>query len=708
MIIDVALPIPIFKTFVYKVANYINPIIGTRVLVPFGKKNIIGIITDINVNSKLLINNIKYVIRIFDQKSLFTNSLWYIIKWGAQYYHYPIGLALFSVLPKQIKNGQLINDQLQTLVVTQLNKVIIEKNLFLTKKEKTILNALANQPIYQNIINFSKKSIKILKILHKKKLCKLYFNTLISKIWHKTYNNIFNENTIGNSFNIFKNIDNFSVTVISNIKDNDKIKIFLDVIKNILKYKKQILILVPEVVLIFKLLSLLEDKINFPIGIMYSNLNDKIKFNTWLNIWYNNIPIIIGTKCSLFAPFIKLGLIIVDDEHNILYKANYKWCYNVRDLAILRAKVDNIPIILSSLTPSLETINNIHKNKYRQILINKNYSNSITNLVLVDINYYPQINKLSPMLINKIKIYLKNNSQVLIFINTLNTKLVLICNICHYIANCTICKQYYKYSKYYNKLKCDFCNLLSKIPNTCQICNSKLKFININVSNFKKLLSSIFPNTSIYALDDFNKHEDNIVNNASMIVSSTLFLSKRYYFNKDTLILLMNIDNILLSKNFRSIEYFIQLYNQLTNYVNKKYEVIIQTNFPNHPLVQQLINTNYYSTAKYILNNRKLTKLPPFNFHALIKAINNNQLAKLFLLELKQILNSFIKNKILIIGPLYSYYFKLRNYFYWYLLLSSKSRNTLHSIINECYSYINLVSNKYKINWLIDVDPVHY
>ncbi|MCV2502379.1 MAG: primosomal protein N' [Candidatus Lightella neohaematopini] len=708
MIINVALPIPIFRTFVYKVANYINPIIGTRVLVPFGKKNIIGIITDINVSSKILINNIKHVIYIFDKKSLFTTSLWHMIKWGSQYYHYPIGLALFSVLPKQIKNGQLINNQLQTLVITQLNKITIEKNLLFTKEQKTILNALINQPIYQNIIKFSKKSIKILKILHKKKLCKLYFNTLISKMWYKSYNNFLHEDTIDNNYNLFKNIDNFSVTVISNIKDSDKIKIFLDIIKNTLKYRKQILILVPEVVLIFKLLSSLEDKINFPIGIMYSNLNDKIKFNTWLNIWYNNIPIVIGTKCSLFIPFNKLGLIIVDDEHNILYKANYKWCYNVRDLAILRAKIDNIPIILSSLTPSLETINNIKKNKYRQILINKNYSHNITNLVLVDINYYSQINKLSPILIDKIEIYLKNNSHVLIFVNTLNTKLVLICNICHHIVNCTVCKQYYKYNKYYNKLECDFCNVLVIIPNTCQVCNNKLKFINININNFKKLLSSIFPNTSICNLDYFNNYKDSTINEASVIISNTIFLSKRYYFTKDTLILLMNIDNILLSKNFRYIEYFIQLYNQLTNYVNKKYEVIVQTNFPNHPLIQQLISTNYYNTAKYILNNRKLTKLPPFNFHALIKAINNNRSAKLFLLELKQVLNNVIKNKILIIGPLYSYYFKLRNYFYWYLLLSSKSRNTLHSIISEYYSYISLVSHKYKISWLIDVDPVHY
>ncbi|MCV2499991.1 MAG: primosomal protein N' [Candidatus Lightella neohaematopini] len=708
MIINVALPIPIFKTFVYKVASYINPIIGTRVLVPFGKRNIIGIVTDINVSSKLLINNIKHVIYIFDKKSLFTASLWHIIIWGSQYYHYPIGLALFSVLPKQIKSGQLIHNQLHTLIITQLNKVTIEKNLFFTKKQKTILSALINQPIYQNIINFSEKSIKVLKILHKKKLCKLYFNTSISKIWYKTCNKLLHENTINNNYNLFKNINNFSVTVINNIKDNDKIKIFLEIIKNILKHKRQILILVPEVVLIFKLLSSLEDKINFPIGVMYSSLNDKIKFNTWLNIWYNNIPIVIGTKCSLFVPFTRLGLIIVDDEHNILYKANYKWCYNVRNLAILRAKVDNIPIILSSLTPSLETINNIQKNKYRQILINKNYSNNITNLVLVDINYYSQINKLSPVLINKIKIYLKNNNQVLIFINTLNTKLVLICNTCHYIVNCTTCKQYYKYNKYYNKLKCDFCNVLLTIPDICQICNNKLKFINININNFKKLLSSIFPNISICNLDYFNKYKDNIIDNSSVIISNTLFLSKRYYFTKDTLILLMNIDNILLSKNFRYVEYFIQLYNQLINYVNKKYEIIIQTNFPNHPLIKQLINTNYYNTAKYILNNRKLTQLPPFNFHALIKVINNNQLAKLFLLELKQILDNIIKNKILIIGPLYSYYFKLRNYFYWYLLLSSKSRNTLHNIINKYYSCINLVSNKYQISWLIDVDPVHY
>ncbi|MCV2525557.1 MAG: hypothetical protein N4P95_00635, partial [Candidatus Lightella neohaematopini] len=350
MIINVALPIPIFKTFIYRVNNHTNPVIGARVLVPFGKKEIIGIITDINVNSKFFIDNIKYIIYIFDKESLFTPSLWNIIKLGSQYYHYPIGLALFSILPKQIKNGQLIN-QLQTLIVAQLNTITIEKILLCTKKQKIILNHLINQPIYQNIINFSNRSIKILKILHKKKLCKLYFNTLVSEIWYKNYSELLHKININPSYNLFKNINNFSVTVINNIKDSDKVKIFLNAIKNILKHKKQVLILVPETILIFKLLTLLKNRIHFPIVVMHSNLNDKVKFNTWLNIYFNNVPIVIGTKNSLFIPFTKLGLIIVDDEHNILYKINHKWCYNVRDLAILRAKMDNIPIILSSLTP---------------------------------------------------------------------------------------------------------------------------------------------------------------------------------------------------------------------------------------------------------------------------------------------------------------------------------------------------------------------
>ncbi|MCV2531041.1 MAG: primosomal protein N' [Candidatus Lightella neohaematopini] len=705
MIINVALPIPIFKTFTYKVADHINPITGTRVLVPFGKKNIVGIITNTHVNSKLLVNNIKYIIYILDKKPLFTTSLWQIIEFGAQYYHYPIGLALFSILPKQIKNGQLINDQKKTLIITKLNKVIIENDLFCTKKQKIILNTLINQPIYQNIINFSKKSIKILKVLHKKKLCKLYFNSILSETWCKTSNKLLNNANA--NYNLFINTNNFSVTVINNIRDNDKTKIFLSIIENILKYKKQILILVPEKILIFKLLALLENKIDFPIGIMHSNLNDQIKFNTWLNIWYNNIPIIIGTKCSLFLPFAKLGLIIIDDEHSILYKINHKWCYNIRDLAILRAKVDNIPIILSSLTPSLETINNIQINKYKQILINKNYSNNINNHLLIDNNYYLQINKLSPLLINKIKIYLKNGNQILIFINTSNTKFILKCNTCKYIVSCNKCKQYYKYNKYYNKLICDFCNISQAILNNCQTCNNRFEFINVNISNFKKLLFNIFPDISIYDLNCFSNHK-NIINDANIIISNTLFLSKKYHFIKDTLIILMNTDNILYSNNFRYVEYFSQLCNQLVNYISKRYEIIMQTNFPNHPLIQKLVNNNYYNFAKYILNNRKLAELPPFNFHILIKVINNNQLAKLFLLELKQILNNNTKNKILIIGPLYSYYFKLKNYFYWYLLLSSKSRNILHSVINKYYSYISSISNKYKISWLIDVDPVHY
>lgn len=653
-IIQIALPIPNKCTFDYLIPSNTIFNIGCRVLIPFRKKKIVGIIVSIKDNSLLPLFKLKKIYQIIDKETLFTPYLFKTLVWGSKYYHFSLGKLLFKCIPKILQNNKISEEK---------NKYFIKKKLLCSKNK-------------EKLIKFN------LPILNLKNSFKVYF--------------------------------------LSSKNKNEKNKFYIKTIKKIISDGYQILIMMPEIDLINDFFLYLKKHFNFNIDILNSNIKDKEKLNIWNRCIKGENNIIIGTRSSLFIPFIKLGLIIIEEEHNSSYKSKKGFRYQARDMAIVYAKKINIPIIIHSNYPSLETILNIKKGKYISLCINKKTDLKIKiNHYLIDINYLELKGGLSCFAIKKILDFVKKNKKILIFCNKLGFASELFCNKCNWVAQCKECEHFYTVHYIKNFLQCHYCNNKINIPFACLKCNSKdyLTSYGLGTEKIENFLKNLLPDVFIYRIDSDNIKNKKKINNffekqnqPQIIIGTRLLLTKYFYvFSYINLVIFTDIDKSFFALNFRSIEKFAQDYFFIIDKMDtSNSEILLQTRNKNNYLINKLILSDYDSFALILLKNRKKMMLPPFTYHALIR-IKNEDFQKVVLF-MKQLINLIKKNnkdnQLYILGPNPSLSSNKNKSYQWQIILQHISRVELHNVLKKIIKNINKLSNVKKINWLIDVDPI--
>lgn len=730
IIISVALPVPIAKTFDYILPkNILLPVIGSRVLVPFNKNFKIGIITNISNYSQINLNKLKFIKKVIDKYSLFSKKLWNMILWSIDYYHYPIGKALFHIIPILLRKGKpaKILPLLQWVITEKGYKINIKYiNKFF--KQKQALIALRKGPVFCKTVSKLLLNNSVFKTLNKKKLCKLSYKS-IDKIsdWKskiKINNNKIklNDEQINAINNIINKKDKFITWLLAGVTGSGKTEVYLKVLEKILIKGHQALVLVPEINLTPQTITRFKKHFDVPIEIVHSGISPQQKLTIWLKAKYGACAIIIGTRSALFTPFLKLGIIIIDEEHDSSYKENKGWRYNARDLSVIRAKNENIPIILGTATPSLETIYNVQKKKYFQLNLNKRAGKAKkAKQYLLNIKGLNLKNGLSSILLKKINEQLKINNQVILFLNRRGFAPVLLCHDCGWIAECKLCDHYYTLHFNKNKLCCHYCNNYLVNPKKCFQCKSiNLIPIGLGTEQLEIILKSLFPKIPVTRIDrdtintkgSLENYLNKIKKGGAHILIGTQMLSKGHHFPDVTLVTLLNVDDALLSGDFRAPERFAQLYTQVagrSGRSEKPGEVILQTHYPKHPILKILIKKGYMNLAYKMLKERQQSELPPFTKHVLIRAKDNdNYHAKKFLDKINKIFsnNTFFDKKFYILGPMPSLKPKCDGRFRWQLLLSHTSRLKLKRLISLNLPLINNLSEINKTQWSLDVDPI--
>ncbi|UDG79297.1 Primosomal protein N' [Candidatus Ecksteinia adelgidicola] len=728
-IVCVALPLYLTQTFDYLSSSFSLPIVGTRVYVPWKNKHLIGIIVNYKRNSIIPIKDLKKIDNILDHSSLFSLSLWRLLHWASNYYYYPIGKILFNALPVSFRKEKKIQ-------FISTKQWYITKNGYSTffnvkseQKQQYVLTLLKNSPIYSYQTKIFKISKKTLKILQFKKLVELNTRAVLHKHFSSKFKTIrkwlsLNTEQIFAVETICKKDNIFITWLLSGVINSGKTEVYLRVIKNVLKQDKQILVLVPNISIALKTIMQFRERFNVLIDIFYSKLTDNEKLAIWFRAKNNEVSIIIGTNLALFSPFKKLGIIIIHEEQNISYKQKKGCLYHVRDLAILRAKIEKIPIILISSFPTLETLYNVKIKKYHQLKLSKSTnSNTLIKTHLINLKNLPLKIGLSPFLLKRIKFHLDEKNHVILYLNKRGYALAFLCRQCGWIAKCFYCNKHYTFYKNYQQLYCCLCNKKISVPKKCPLsCSSKkLTSLGIGTEQLEEKLKLIFPNVSITRidLDTINKKKSlkyNLLNincNKSHIFIGTKALLENYYFSNITLVGFLNIDDMFFSKNFRSSEYFYQLYMQALEHVvksNQQGEIVIQTNYPDHSLLKLLEKQEYNVCVDQMLKERKNTNLPPYTNHVAILAEDyNDKKVVLFLTELRNFIEKkLFQNSLLwILGPSPALCKKRNNYFRWQLLLQHPSKKVLYHLMKILLPFMTILQKSYKVKWILDVDPIN-
>ncbi len=546
---------------------------------------------------------------------------------------------------------------------------IIDKKKIVNKKWFKLIKICSqyykisfNKFLFSLIPKYTKKKYKK-KIKHIKKK-NIYTN--INKKYKKIINKIYTKKKIWLLMTIFKKRINF----------------YINIIKKNIKHKKQILILVPENYLIKKIKKKIYKKININIEIINSKICKKKKIKIWKKILENKIFIILGTRSAIFTPFKKLNLIIIEDEHSKYYKENKFFTYNSKNIALLRSKIENIPIILCSSTPSIKSFYQSKIKKYNFIKIyQKKYK---IKKKIFNINNYIIKKKIK----KNIKKYIKNKKNIYILVN-INGYSWLICKYCKTIQKCYLCKNKYVLYKKKNKIICYQCRK-KKVLKKCIKCKkNKFYKFGLGTKKIKQYLIKLFPKKKISIIKSNFKNKKQ-----QILISHKLITNKN--IPKPNLIIL-NIDNMLYSNNYETIEKFIRNYNIFIekNYINKKQKIIFLTKFPQHYIFKNLLKfNNYKENIKNILYERKLINYPPYVHESSISIEynNNNNIYKLY-----KIMKFLLKKhkKIDISIPKLIRIKKKR----WKIIIFSKSYKNLSYYINSIKK-----KNRNKIKFKIDID----
>ena len=414
-----------------------------------------------------------------------------------------------------------------------------------------------------------------------------------------------------------------------------------------------------------------------------------------------------------------LGLVIVDEEHDGSFKQQSSFRYSARDLSFMRAKLASIPLILGTATPSLETLKNVVDKKLTRLVLSSRPGQAIMPEVdLIDMRNQTA-EALSVPLVAKMKHYLEDNKQVMLFINRRGYAPVFYCTDCDWKAECDRCDSALIYHRHINRLKCHHCGVEKMPEPTCPSCHQQtLRVLGYGTERLQENLESYFPNTTIIRIDRdttrrkraFATHLEKINSGEPCIIVGTQMLAKGHDFSNLAFVGILDVDVGLLSLNFRATEHLAQLLIQVSGRAGRsdhKGEVSIQTHYPNHPIFDFIRSSHYTQYASTLLKEREKTQLPPYSHQALICANSKNKNnAEKFLNEVAELLKNIDIDSVEIWGPVSAVIEKKANYYYFNLYLQSINRNQLHRVIKTFYKHLETIKINSSVRWFLDVDPI--
>ena len=600
-------------------------------------------------------SKLKEVEEVIDHEALLSKEILEFLTWSANYYHHPIGEVLSNAIPKNLRNGK---------------------------------PALLKKPSEANV-KVSSTDIQL---------------------------------TTEQSFaitEVLKSSSEFNGFLLHGVTGSGKTEVYLNITERLLKTGKQVLVLVPEIGLTPQMISRFEERIEGQVVAVHSQLNDTQKQDAYLLAKNGDAKVILGTRSAIFTPIPNLGLVIVDEEHDNSFKQQSNFRYSARDLSFMRAKFANVPLILGTATPSLETLKNVIEKKLARLTLTSRPGEAIMpSIDLIDMRSQPS-EPLSKPLIARIKHYLSESRQVMLFINRRGYAPIYYCTECGWQSECTSCDSRLVYHRSINRLKCHHCGLEKSPESSCPSCSSKeLKILGYGTERLEENLESFFPSTEVIRIDRdttrkkkaFATHLKKINSGEPCIIIGTQMLAKGHDFSNLAFVGILDVDVGLMSTDFRATEHLAQLLVQVSGRCGRgkyKGEVNIQTRYPNHPIFNFVKDSRYTEYAKTLLLERKDTKLPPFAHQALICANAKNKiLAENFLTEVAQLINSIEIESVEIWGPVPGVIERKSDYYYFNLYLQSEDRGQLRRLIQTFYQHVETIRVSSSVRWFVDIDPV--
>ena len=657
IIITVLLPLPFNHGFSYFADTDLKIKNGDVVQVPFGKRKLYGVVIHNDQESDCDVKKIKDVI-LKEPGLAIDCRLIEFIRWVSDY-----NLALLGS-------------------VLKLAIAILNSSIKLKKKPRAISD------------NFDSDSFKLKPLSNQQQKAADF---LASEIESGQY----------------------STTLIDGVTGCGKTEVYFSAIAKVLKEGRgQVLILLPEIILTSQLIERFEEQFGFTPQIWHSKVSSGKKRAIFEALNKGQIKVLIGTRSALFLPFKNLSLIIVDEEHDSSFKQEDVVNYNGRDMAIVRARIENFPVILSSATPSLESFVNAKSGKYNHLMLDQRFADNQhieVNLIDMKAEKIPKNRHLSTSLIQELTTNLQNGRQSLLFLNRRGYAPLSLCKACGYKLTCVNCSAYITYHQKYNKLICHHCGYNALLSSGCPECKEFETIITCG-AGVEKIAEEVLENlpSARIALmtsdniSDLKKAEEmieQIINHEIDIIIGTQIIAKGHHFPALALVGIIDGDSSFYGGNLRAAERSYQLLTQVIGRAGRdKYQgkVILQSYNPDNLVFKSLVEASSNKFLELEIKNRKLMNMPPFSKMTAI--IFNSLKEQMAVASARQVLKIFpIQDNIEIFGPAPMPITRIRNRYYYRLLIKCNNKLNIQKLIDTILQQVK-ISNQVRVR--VDVDPV--
>jgi len=738
-ILSVAVPVPLRQTFDFLAPKeQVSLSARTRVKVPFGQRHLIGVIVDVTDTSDYPLNKLKTAVEILDQEPLFDDSLWQCLLWLSGYYLAPIGEVLAGAMPVLLRQGGAIKPAFERVwrltdhgrisPIDELNRAPLQLAII---KRFMQQSSLTSNDFKQESVSWHSpvKSLVEKGWLHEfEQDPSLPLRTNITPP-----NLVFTDDQEAAVAQLKQIIeaDQFACALLHGVTGSGKTEVYFSAMRKVLDNDQSVLLLVPEIGLTPQLIQRIERHFEQALAVLHSRLNDTERHIAWWHAKQGNAKIVLGTRSAVFSQIPNLGLIVVDEEHDASFKQQDSVRYHARDFAVYRAKQANIPIILGSATPSLETFANGSTGRYQHIRLRSRASNvALPKIQLFDLNKQPVIDGMCPAMTEAIEHTLAAGKQVMLFLNRRGYAPVHYCAECKQAAKCHRCDSNLTVHQRANRLRCHHCGYEGRLAQDCTHCDAKESMVEVGdgTQRVEASVTKRFPDATLLRIDrdstqrkgELAKLLEQAREGKANILLGTQLITKGHDFPNVGMVGILEADQGLYSTDFRASETLFQQILQVAGRAGRRDEVghvYIQTRFPEHAFFDYIKRHDFDGFAERLLVERKNAGFPPFGYFALLRAESTHQAKALqFLRRAKSdCMQPGLRDKVYvtIMDAVPAPMERRAGRFRAQLLFVSDQRSSLNAVLANWLHYIAVNKDAKKlaasVRWSLDIDPQdHY
>ncbi len=723
-VLRVALAVPLPKFFDYlppRGPAACRP--GQRVLVPFGRGTRIGVVVECLDRSEIPVENLKRVAGVLDPEPLLDAAHLDFLRWSAAYYHHPAGEVVCAALPARLRKEKkplAFRERLWHLCADPEQACAQTRRAPRQRRVVELLSSSPQRALPREALNALGGDVGgALRALAGKGLIEQTEPRPVSpaRLDGVAVPELHEEQRAAVEA-VAGALGRFAPFLLEGVTGSGKTEVYLRLARRVLARGDSVMVLVPEISLTPQLQRRFAERFGAQVALLHSALGAGERERAWQRVRLGEARVVLGTRSCVLYPVDRLGLVIVDEEHDTSFKQQEGFRYSARDLAVIRAQRAGCPVLLGSATPSLETLHNARGGRYHWLRLRQRAGGAkAPSIELLDIRDQPLRSGLSQPLLRELERTLARGEQGMVFINRRGYAPVLACYSCGWVSDCPRCDARQTVHRRAGLLWCHHCGSQRRIPRHCPECGSaELNPLGQGTEQLEQRLSEQFPGVPLIRVDrDATARKGSLdrllarvrAAEAALLVG-TQMLAKGHHFPRVTLVGVVDADGGLFSADFRAPERLAQLLVQVAGRAGRGERpgrVLIQTRYPEHPLMQVLVREGYDAFAGMALAERREAAYPPFTHQALLRAEAGDAEAPLALLrDLVEALGE--TGPVSLWGPVPAPMARRVGRYRAHLLLQSERRAELHRVLDRLGDLLPGLPGVRRVRWSLDVDPV--